>query len=149
MGARGENPILIHGLLEDGRLWSTFRRRLRHHVSRSRELQKDFESNAAFYQEVLDFERKGQASQAAPAGESAPPEISQNRVTPPGLQHKPLAIVGLASLIEEMDKTLNDRISGLESRTNQLIEMVSAACFPQGLCCLRYCGLHQLHRSST
>ena len=131
MGARGEDPTLIHSLLEAKLQWSTFFTRLRLHVSKSRDLLRDFESNAAFYQEVLDFECKQQASQAAPAGQSELSDTSQDCVTP-GLWPKPLAIVGLAILIEEMEKILSDRISDLERRTAEMIDWVSAGCFRGG-----------------
>ena len=111
-----------------------FRTRLRLHLSKSRQLQKEFESKPAFYQEVLEVERKGQANKGAAASQLAP-EAPQDAVTP-GLRHKPLAIMGLASLIEEMDKALNDRISDLESRTNQMVEMVGVHAFRKGFAVL-------------
>lgn len=147
MCARGEDPTLIHSLLEAKLQWSRFLTRLRLHVSKSRGLLRDFESSAVFYQEVLDFECKQQASQAAPAGQSALSDTSQDFVTP-GLWPKPLAIAELAILIEEMEKILSDRISDLERRTAEMIDWVSARCFPRWFRCFRFRGL-QLHRNSA
>lgn len=130
MDRNGEDPDLIRSLLKDGHRWSKFRTRLRLHISKSRKLQKEFESSPAFYQEVLDSERKSQAKKAAATGQRARPMKFKDVVTT-AVQRKPKAIEGLVGLIEEMEKALNTKISELETRTNRMIEMVSTARFPQ------------------
>jgi hypothetical protein len=50
---------------------------------------------------------------------------SYNVIVEAGPQSKPKPIAELISRIDAMDKECNDRISDLEKRTNQMIELVS------------------------
>ena len=107
----GKSQILIRTLLEDGQKWANYRVCLRDHLSESKKLQKRFETDPAFFHEVLEHERRGQTKQ------SAQPKEDQEMA--------PRAILQLKNLIDVMEKECKEKISELETRTNKMIEMVS------------------------
>ena len=110
MEQEGQSKILIRTLLEDGQKWADYRVCLRDHVSESKKLQKRFETDPAFFHEVLAHER---TSQTKPAQSEGDREMT------------PLAIFQLKDKIDAMEKECKEKISELETRTNKMIEMVS------------------------
>ena len=103
----GQSEKLIDTLLEASGRWTLFRAHLRNHVSVSKELQKRFETDPAFYHEVSEHEG-----------------ISQTKQLPqPKIRSR--AILQLEYEIGEMSEECEGKILDLQKRTTEMIEMVS------------------------
>lgn len=132
----GKTTNLIGTLLKDAQQWSDFRSLLKEHVSKAKELLKEFQDKRLLYEEVDDLEVPGgNSAETATLYDEPPdtPSTTGRKGKKKGGKEKKkwkkknearTEIEKLSEMIQRMRDDCKDDIRKLEKRTEDMIELV-------------------------
>lgn len=128
---KGKNEDFIENLLLDAQQWNDFRTLLQVHMRTARDLLQDFQERRFISEEVTDWEKR-QKKEKDPISE--PPEtindgkpktmVDQSSQTTDDSKAA-TAIDELSKIIQRMESEVQEEISKLDKKTNEMIELVS------------------------